>query len=79
MWMSCISHIAVKHGIYSRKYLLEIFFFKKKVRVKADKYHCKLNVAIASTILVHLVHVLEKKIEMITACICTSIAGYVDV
>lgn len=78
--MSCISsHIAIKHDFYSRKYLLEIFFFKKKVRVKADKYHCKLNVAIASTKLVHLVHVLEKKIEMITACICTSIAGYVDV
>lgn len=55
------------------------FFLKKKVRIKADKYHCKLNVAIASTILVYLVHVLEKKIEMITACICTSIAGYVDV
>lgn len=55
------------------------FFLKKKVRIKADKYHCKLNVAIASTILVHLVHVLEKKIEMITACIYTSIAGYVDV
>lgn len=62
--MSCISsHIAIKHDFYSRKYLLEILFLKKKVRIKADKYHCKLNVAIASTILVHLVHVLEKKLR----------------
>lgn len=50
--------ISILVNIY-KKY----FFLKKKVRIKADKYHCKLNVAIASTILVHLVHVLEKKLR----------------